>query len=374
MTEILPGAEPLTLKPVSPLKLNGGNQLLQTGFWGDFKAVSGWTSRAFYWQSGGDLQGFEGRFLILERSFPGGFKMAYVPYGPALPTHEIRESGAILTAIAKELKKYLSQGCFVVRFDLCGGTSGPVGSDISAPPSLLFPLRKAPYRVQPPDTVLLPLTDSEGLSLDEESLLAGMHKKTRYNIRLAAKKKVEVTRHTGESAVGKLADWYLIYRETGERDGISLHPESYYRRLLEMSVSDNSSAQNRIPKIDLYVASHEGEDLAGIIVSRSGGRSVYMYGASSTHKRELMPNHLLQWTAIRDALNEGAEEYDFFGIPPANDPSHPMHGLWRFKTGFGGNLHHYSGAWDYSYSPFIYTLYSRAEKLRGKLAALRKRR
>jgi len=246
-----------------------------------------------------------------------------------------------------------------------------VGSSESTihPHSLNLPLRPAPYRVQPPDTVIL------NLEPEEEELLSGMHKKTRYNIRLAEKKGVIIHRNTGKDALKSLGHWYEIYRETGRRDGISLHPESYYRRLFENAmqaeIPAGSSGSN--PHFSLYTAVHEGDTLAGIIVSRSGGRSTYMYGASGALKRELMPNQLLQWTAIKDARTEGAGEYDFFGIPPANNPSHPMHGLWRFKTGFGGEILHYRGAWDYPLIPVIYSLYRWAERIRGQLAARRKR-
>lgn len=358
----------LTQVPVE--ELEGGEQLLQTGFWGRFKSSAGWVPRAFQWTSGDETENSNGRVLVLERRFPGGLKMAYVPYGPELPVSDPRDIAVFLQSLAGELKSHLSRGCFVIRFDLCGGNYGPVGTEVPSPVSLPSPLKRAPYRVQPPDTVILPLIDSESRALSEEELLTGMHKKTRYNIRLAAKKGVIIQCFKGNVALDKLPDWYRIYRETGDRDGISLHPESYYHRLFELADSSGTHS----PDLSLYMASHEDDDLAGIIVSRCGRRSVYMYGASSSQKRELMPNHLLQWTAINDALKADAGEYDFFGIPPADDPSHPMHGLWRFKTGFGGYLYHYRGAWDYPYSQFFYSLYAGAERLRGYLAALRKKR
>jgi lipid II:glycine glycyltransferase (peptidoglycan interpeptide bridge formation enzyme) len=36
-----------------------------------------------------------------------------------------------------------------------------------------------------------------------------------------------------------------------------------------------------------------------------------------------------------------------FGISPGPDPSHPLYGLYKFKTGFGGKLYHSLGCWDY---------------------------
>jgi lipid II:glycine glycyltransferase (peptidoglycan interpeptide bridge formation enzyme) len=40
-------------------------------------------------------------------------------------------------------------------------------------------------------------------------------------------------------------------------------------------------------------------------------------------------------------------EYDMFGITPDSNPTHPMHGLYKFKHGFGGDIYHQLGCWDY---------------------------
>jgi lipid II:glycine glycyltransferase (peptidoglycan interpeptide bridge formation enzyme) len=104
--------------------------------------------------------------------------------------------------------------------------------------------------------------------------------------------------------------------------------------------------------------------LAGIIVARAGDRATYLYGASSDRKRNLMPNYALQWRAIQQAKDAGALWYDLFGVPSADDPHHPMHGLFRFKTGFGGELVHMAGSWDVVTAPLRYSLYRIAERAR----------
>lgn len=370
MTSEGPQHSLLSLTPVPLDSMSGEGNLLQSGFWGIFKSTFGWRPLGFRWIWEVRETAAKGNILVLERRFPGGFRMAYVPYGPHFPANTpVDVISAVLADMAEGLREHLSNRCFVIRFDLRGGTAGPAArpSDIDTPQPLNRPLKSAPYRVQPQDTVLLALDG------DEENLMAGMHKKTRYNIRLSERKGVAVRRLQGTEVLEALGVWYAIYRETARRDGIALHPESYYRRLFSLS-SDSSKNGAASPCFSLYLAEHDGEVLAGIIVVRCGDRSTYMYGASSSLKRELMPNHLLQWTAIKDARAEGALEYDFFGIPPADNPSHPMHGLWRFKTGFGGDILHYLGAWDYPFRSSVYGLYRAAETLRGRLAAWRKRR
>ncbi len=341
-------------------QLESGKNLLQSAFWGRFKSLSGWRPRGFAWKSG-DMAG---SLLVLERTLPGGQSLAYVPHGPFLPSDmDNRQVTSLITGLAEGLAEHLYSSCFMIRFDLTGGTSGSVGADTPRPTGLMGPLCKASYRIQPEDTVILPLIKNE------ETLLSNMHKKTRYNIRLAERKGLSIHRLEKKEALDALPKWYDLYRETGRRDGITLHDELYYKRLF----LETQKVETDDFKLSLYLAYHEGNLLAGIIVFRCYQRSTYMYGASSSNKRELMPNHLLQWHAIRDAANEGADEYDFYGIPPSASPSHPMHGLWRFKTGFGGNIHHYYGAWDYPYKPGIYRIYTIAERFRGHLAAWRKR-
>ena len=77
-----------------------------------------------------------------------------------------------------------------------------------------------------------------------------------------------------------------------------------------------------------------------------------------------MPNFLLQWTAMKDAKNYGSEYYDMYGMPPTDDPNHPMHGLYLFKTGFGGKNIHRPGTFDIPTNIF-YKAYSAAENLRA---------
>ena len=97
----------------------------------------------------------------------------------------------------------------------------------------------------------------------------------------------------------------------------------------------------------LLVAEWDGIPLAAMFLIISGTRGSYLYGASSSEHRNLMATYALQWEAIRISKEKGCTEYDMFGISPGPDPSHPLYGLYKFKTGFGGKLYHSLGCWDY---------------------------
>lgn len=79
----------------------------------------------------------------------------------------------------------------------------------------------------------------------------------------------------------------------------------------------------------------------------SAHRATCLYGASASQMRNVMPTYALQWRAIQIAKENRCREYDMFGIAPKADPTHPMYGLYKFKQGFGGEIYHQLGCWDY---------------------------
>ncbi len=333
---------------------------LQSRFWARFKERFGWQAHFF--------RAAAAPLLVLTRSPAPGVSLGYVPHGP-----EDAALGAANGAVASlaasiggVMKEAGGGGNWFLRFDLPqdrgaarglggGGAESGVGRGAEdglgrgGPGVDLDGLVAAPVDVQPPSTVLVDISRSE------DEILAAMKSKTRYNVRLAAKRGVSVRR--AENA--ELDLWYELYQETAERDRIAIHSLDYYRALFEVAAADEHA------ELSLLFAEHEEDLLGGIIVLRYGETATYLYGASSNAKRNLMAAYALQWEAMRGAKAGGASRYDLFGVPPADDPSHPMHGLYRFKTGFGGDTVHRLGAWDYPVSRLGYPVYRRAEILRN---------
>jgi lipid II:glycine glycyltransferase (peptidoglycan interpeptide bridge formation enzyme) len=116
--------------------------------------------------------------------------------------------------------------------------------------------------------------------------------------------------------------------------------------------------------VAVWLATHESDVLAGIITIFISGQAVYLYGASSDLKRNLMPAYALQWAAIRAAKASGCAEYDFFGIPPGEDLGHAMAGLYLFKTGFGGRIVHRLGSVDLPVQPWAAAAFTSLERIR----------
>jgi len=331
----------LKVEEVSSVYLNGHSNFLQSRYWGELKGQTGWnpvTLKLTY-------KGKSVPLLVLVRTFKGTLSLAYIPHGPQIDVDpEDREY--FLNKLSRDLIEFLPLGTFFVRYDLLWGE---VGVD-RFPEQLKFSgIHKAPMDIQPPDTVLIDLNKSE------EAILASMHKKTRYNIKLATKKGVEIS-HGSEIDLDR---WYDLYKTTSERDKIAIHSLAYYKKVFGLARISEAA-----PEVSILLAKHEDDLLAGIIVVFYGTRATYLYGASSNVKRNLMPAYALQWEAMKKAKEMGCETYDMFGIPPSDDPRHPMHGLYRFKTGFGGEVHHRLGAWDYKYSNLVYPIYRIVEACR----------
>ena len=340
----------------------------QSDFWCDFKSAHGWKSVKI------------DKINVLFRIFKKGplkFSICYVPMAPefkmknCVPGFEVQAESEVgyvksLGVLSEKIRDNLSEKPLFIRFDV------PIDMpSVEIRDEYLFRLdelskiagvnlKKSKTDIQPPDSTFL------DLSLSEDELLKNMNSKWRYNIRYASKHGVEVRAVDADSADFEkdLNSFYSLYKETASRDGIGLHPLSYYRDLLERGAKSSKSGSENRTKITLYIASHEGEDLAAIITLFQDNEAVYLYGCSSNNKRNLMPNYLVQWTAICDAKNYGSKIYDFYGIPPTGSENHPMHGLYLFKTGFGGREVHRPGSVDIPLSK-IYGLYCLAENLRA---------
>lgn len=182
-----------------------------------------------------------------------------------------------------------------------------------------------------------------------EDILANMHQKTRYNIRLAKKKGVSI--REGKEEKDFQAFWKLI-NDTKDRDAFSIHGKEHYHRLF--------SAPSDF--IKLLVAQYKGEIIAAGLFCFYGNRATYLHGASSNEHRNVMAPFLLQWGAISLAKDSGYSVYDFYGIDEDRWP-----GVTRFKRGFGGFEFDYPGTFEYPLSKSGYYIFQTLKSLKKLL-------
>ena len=343
---------------------------LQTPFWAEFKAAHGWNALYFI------LEESPVKFLsVLVRPFSRLGSIVYIPLGPNIPCADPDIQSKLLADLSSALKPYIPANSLFIRFDPPWGTAIPnqcsVQEDLPQkescldlalfPKKLFKPAQPSPAHVQPPDTVILDLTKSPDVLLSE------MKSKWRYNVKLGEKKGIVIRFLEGEQGASEGIDiFFKLYLETAHRDGIAIHSKSYYSELVSRAAQTTLlSVYDKPVSVRVYIAEHEGTALASIITLFCGDEAIYLYGASSNEKRNLMPAYSLQWRAINDAIAFGCTHYDFYGIPPTNDETHPMHGLYRFKTGFGGSIIHRVGSYDIALRPVMYFGYRTAEAARS---------
>lgn len=346
----------------------------QTSFWTEFKEAHGWKCRKFsvHWEFAEKKAEATAEVSVMLRSFCRGFfTFAYVPLFPGLPfegtdAHSQNiEFSNFLSELGMALKAFLPANTLCIRFDPAVGFDSPEERDefVQGMKVISFAdrlsLKKSRVDIQPPDSTRIDLLKTE------EEILAGMKTKWRYNVNLSARKGVEIecVKAGSEGFCEKLDIFYELYKVTAERDGIAIHSKSYYEDLLKKSAEETALGKD-VPCVSLYLARHEQDYLGAIITLFSRTESIYLYGCSSNVKRNLMPNFLLQWTAMKDAKSYGSSYYDMYGMPPTDDENHPMHGLYLFKTGFGGQNIHRIGSFDVPVSAF-YSVYKTAESLRA---------
>lgn len=264
--------------------------------------------------------------LVIYNNLPMGKRYAFCAKGPVGRDNQILENKFWLL-----IGDYLvNKGCVFLRVE-------PERIEINLLPNIKF---FKSIDVNPRATTVLDLLKSE------EDLLAAMHPKTRYNIRLAEKKNLRMSDEKNSEVF-----WQLM-KKTAERDGFRSHGRKHYEAILASS----ASAQ-------LTVYSGEVPVATAMFVG-AGGTFTYLFGASDHGYRQLMAPYLVQWWGICTGKQRGYKRYDFFGIAPRclyvprgidnseyeYDPKHQYAGVTRFKLGFGGGIKEEPGTYDVVFS------------------------
>ncbi len=312
--------------------------VLQSWAWGEIKARHGWSAQRIVFSENNSTCAVA---QILRRPLPRTpFGVLYVPKGPALDF----ENAELFARVLNEMEIIArQQRAIFIKIDPDLRTTQNAAQVLAQ-----RGWRTSNEQIQFHNTVTLDLTRSES------EILAAMKNKWRYNIRLAEKKRVQVERlESGDWSRAEPTDWkmfYEMYAETSARDGFLIRPFEYYR--------DVWATMEKAGQAKLFFARVDKETIAGIILFLFGKRAWYFYGASRNTHRDLMPNHLLQWEAMRWAKRQGITEYDFWGAPNQLDETDSMFGVYKFKMGFGGEFVERIPAHDFVVNRALYWLYA----------------
>jgi peptidoglycan pentaglycine glycine transferase (the first glycine) len=293
-----------------------------------------------------DSTGPRAYFQIISYPLIGKRRYLYIPYGPVVVDADdelLNKFSNVLTRIAKE------ENAAFVRLDFTPAVPGEL---------LARHFKKAARSTyhsayfQPRTEWYLPVEKSE------EVLLAEMHEKTRYSIRVAERKGVTVEIITN-GFTAYFEKFYELMTTTAERNKFSLHPRAYYKRIFEeMEMMSNAY---------LAVARYADSVLAIDLIIVWGGVANYVFGCSDDRERNRMPSYAAQWAAIREAKRRGCRFYNFGGVTSSRDEYEGWEGLTRFKRRFGGEEILHSDFYDLVAEPFWYHLYNVRKAIKSLL-------
>lgn len=255
----------MRVTPKRVKKLFPTDIVFQTQYWAYVKANLGWRPRAY------DIDGVSSKndMLVLIKSLGGGISCAYIPQGPEFaPNHE--KYGSCLEELSESIAGQIDSNVAFIRYDLPWET--PYADMVDKHPQRDFPdariremrmnfgtkrwnLKKAPMDMTVADTYII------DISGDEETILARMRSKTRYNIGLASRKGARVS----VASVDKLPVFYELYLETAKRNGFFICDYRYFSALFSPPGEKRDSSD-----VTLLLAMHGQDILAGAIIIISG--------------------------------------------------------------------------------------------------------
>lgn len=307
---------------------------LQLSAWGTLKSQFGWTVDYALLQND---EAITAGAQILFRPLPTKLgTMAYLPYGPLLTDES--QWPELLKAIRQCAKK--QQAAFL-KMEAGHYLDG------NMPDFAALGFRESPQTIQPPNTILIDITGAD------DAIQKRMNQGTRRNIRKAYKNDVRYFHATPD----EFELFARITDITGERNAFGTRSAEYNQTLYDLFVPDHAT---------LILAEHEGDPLAANLLFTVGKTAVYLEGASSNHKRNLMASYGVQWEGIQWAKEHGCTHYDMWGIPDVDEDSleeqfqernDGLWGVYRFKRGWGGDITRSAGTWDFVYNPVIYAAY-----------------
>lgn len=299
---------------------DGGN-ILQTKAYGDFKSAHKWPA---HYAVAELSDGTKLQVALLTRKVVGLGELWYAPKGPG-----VKDLAQLKEFIAQVRAYVADKNVFMVKIepDLLMG---------DAPKAKLekLGLVKSKFNLQwNQATTLVDLAPSE------DDIIAHFKQKTRYNIRLAARKGVEV--QVVELTKENMATMYGLLKATQERGGFYMRSQDY--------LEDFWQAYGTAGMGQMFFATHEGEVLSGLYALYLGKKGLYKDGGSTRDKANLMAPYLMQWEVMKWLKQRGVEEYDLHGMPPKDrleNPDHPLAGLVQFKSGFNPELTEYVGVYN----------------------------
>lgn len=140
----------------------------------------------------------------------------------------------------------------------------------------------------------------------------------------------------------------------------------------EKIITDKKAEKDKMLKLE----KEHGDKIpiGGAMFLHFGQEMTYLFGGSYQEYMEYPSQYLVQFTAIKDALNSNCSLYNFYGIDGHLKEDGEMHGVYVFKKGFGGEVREYIGEFDLIINKFSYFIYKIAFACYHKLKNIKNKK
>ncbi|MFO3701824.1 lipid II:glycine glycyltransferase FemX [Staphylococcus felis] len=379
------------------VKGHPNGDLLQLTKWGETKKLTGWYAKRIAVGDKGEVKGV-GQ-LLFKKVPRTPFTLCYVSRGFVVDYTDLK---AVRLLLAETIKIAKQEKAYTIKID--------PDIEVDKGMTIVQDLKQLGFRhkgfkeglakdyIQPRMTMVTPIDKTD------DEIMKSFENRNRSKVRLALKRGTVVERKSRED----LKIFAQLMQETGERDGFLTRDVSYFETIydalhpdgdaelflvkldpvpvlqsfkqerealikekekLSQKETTNKKIQNKLKDVEtkqskneeliekletLKVEHPEGIYLSGALLMFAGHKSYYLYGASSDHYRDFLPNHHMQFAMMQFARDKGAKTYDFGGTDnqPSKESSH--YGLWAFKKAWGTHLSEKIGEFDYVLNPIVY--------------------
>lgn len=192
------------------------------------------------------------------------------------------------------------------------------------------------------------------MAKSEDELLANMHPKTRYNIKLALKHGVTISEDNSNNA---LETYLTLTQETLSRQGFYAHSRMYHETMFKILHASGMAK--------LWIATYQGKPITAWVIFCWKDTIYYPYGASTRMQKNVMAPNLMLWGIVKWGKSQGYKKFDLWGaMGPDPDQSDPWYGFHRFKEGYHPQLVEFVGSFDLVIHPLLYKGFIMADSLR----------